>query len=120
VKDHQKGVEQTRLRRLDRVGASTRGHVLEACQHDKERRYHDRTAQHEKKQRTADCVVLIVPALRLLVFGRTLGEAHAWPRAAIALRTHEVGPRTVARNLVRGILDTESLATGRQADSNAA
>lgn len=31
-------------------------------------------------------VVLAIPALRLIVMGRTLGEATAWARSAIAYR----------------------------------
>ena len=49
------------------------GYDVEVDQHDRER------------------VVLAVPALRLIVFGRTLDEAEAWARAAITFRESHFG-----------------------------
>ena len=42
----------------------------------------------EVDQRDRERVVLAAPALRLIVFGRTLVEAEAWARAAITFREH--------------------------------
>ena len=38
-------------------------------------------------------IVLVVPSLRLIVMGRTLEEARAWAKSAIASRGLPTGPR---------------------------
>jgi hypothetical protein len=41
-------------------------------------------------------VVLAIPSLRFIVMGRTLDEAHAWARSAIAYRGLSLDPHPVA------------------------
>ena len=41
-----------------------------------------------------DAVVLVVPSMRLVVFGRTMGEALAQVRASIRFRVRETDHRT--------------------------
>jgi hypothetical protein len=74
----------------------------------------------EIEQLPDDRVVLLVRALRLLVFGRTLEEARTWATAAIAFRTPENGPRPAPRVIAQDPTDGKRSSTIWSADSNAA
>jgi len=48
----------------------------------------------EIEDSASDQIVLSIPALRLIVMGRTLREAEELARAALAFRWQDEGPRT--------------------------